>query len=220
MHGAPKAYPEAGQRDPVMFGLSARPHIPLARLATRQIVHIADVAAVRDPNDRDPRYLALLGAAAVRTILLVPMLKEEDILGAIVILRPVNRRVSEHVPRKQPLTELPAVPGQCRPASETEVRWLMSASRWWIQPWRVTCWVLSGLTGRFVSGVGPAVIPRPAWQPSLPAPETRSPWPPASCRLRIALRFRPLVQTLRHFRVLIVGELQWVTCWGSFWVLS
>jgi two-component system, NtrC family, sensor kinase len=24
MHGAPKAYPEAWQRDPVMFGLSAR----------------------------------------------------------------------------------------------------------------------------------------------------------------------------------------------------
>jgi hypothetical protein len=53
--------------------------LPNSTVATRQIVHIADVAAVRDPNDRDPRYLALLGAAAVRTMLLVPMLKEEDI---------------------------------------------------------------------------------------------------------------------------------------------
>jgi signal transduction histidine kinase len=96
MHGAPKTYTEAWQRDPVMFGLSARPHIPLARLAaTRQIVHIADVAAVRDPNDRDARYLALLGAAAARTMLLVPMLKEEDILGAIVIYKQEVRPYSE-----------------------------------------------------------------------------------------------------------------------------
>jgi signal transduction histidine kinase len=96
MHGAPRAYVEAWHLDPVMFGLSARPHIPLARLAaTRQIVHIADIAAVRDPNDRDPRYLTLLGAAAARTMLLVPMLKEEEILGAIVIYSQEVRPYSE-----------------------------------------------------------------------------------------------------------------------------
>jgi GAF domain-containing protein len=88
MHGAPREYVEAWERDPLITDLIARPHVPLARLlATRQVVHITDVAAVRDPDDRDPRYLTMLGAAAARTMLLVPMLKEEEIVGAIVIYR-------------------------------------------------------------------------------------------------------------------------------------
>jgi GAF domain-containing protein len=88
MHGAPKAYVEAWQRDPVMTGLHTRSHIPLARLAaTKQVVHITDLAATRDPQDRDPRYLTLLDSAVARTMLLIPMLKEDTLIGAIVIYR-------------------------------------------------------------------------------------------------------------------------------------
>ncbi len=86
MHGAPEAYAEAWRRDPLMSNLSTRPHIPLGRLArTMQTVHITDLAAERDPNDLDPRYVTLLESAAARTMLLVPMLKEKELIGAIVI---------------------------------------------------------------------------------------------------------------------------------------
>ena len=86
MHGAPEAYAEAWRRDPLMSNLSTRPHIPLGRLArTMQTVHITDLAAERDPNDHDPRYVTLLESAAARTMLLVPMLKEKELIGAIVI---------------------------------------------------------------------------------------------------------------------------------------
>jgi two-component system, NtrC family, sensor kinase len=86
MHGAPEAYVEAWRRDPLMSNLSTRPHIPLGRLArTMQTVHITDLAAERDPNDLDPRYVTLLESAAARTMLLVPMLKEKELIGAIVI---------------------------------------------------------------------------------------------------------------------------------------
>ena len=86
MHGAPEAYVEAWRRDPLFPNLSTRPHIPLARLArTMQTVHITDLAAERDPNDHDPRYVTLLKSAAARTMLLVPMLKEKELIGAIVI---------------------------------------------------------------------------------------------------------------------------------------
>jgi len=62
------------------------PHVPLARLAaTRQVVHIHDVAAERTPLERDARYVSLLEAAGARTMLLVPMLRDEELIGAIVI---------------------------------------------------------------------------------------------------------------------------------------
>ena len=85
LHGAPPAYEEAWQREPAM-SVRDHPHFPLARLAaTRQVVHIHDVAAERTPLERDGRYVSLLEAAGARTMLLVPMLRDEELIGAIVI---------------------------------------------------------------------------------------------------------------------------------------
>ncbi len=85
LHGAPPAYEEAWQREPAM-SVRDHPHVPLARLAaTRQVVHIHDVAAERTPLERDARYVSLLEAAGARTMLLVPMLRDEELIGAIVI---------------------------------------------------------------------------------------------------------------------------------------
>jgi GAF domain-containing protein len=85
LHGAPPAYEEAWQREPAM-SVRDHPHVPLARLAaTRQVVHIHDVAAERAPLERDARYVSLLEAAGARTMLLVPLLRDEQLIGAIVI---------------------------------------------------------------------------------------------------------------------------------------
>jgi PAS domain S-box-containing protein len=85
LHGAPPAYEEAWQREPAM-SVRDHPHVPLARLAaTRQVVHIHDVAVERTPLERDARYVSLLEAAGARTMLLVPMLRDEELIGSIVI---------------------------------------------------------------------------------------------------------------------------------------
>jgi hypothetical protein len=76
------AYAEARQRDPIvsMTGNSA-----LARVAkTKSAVQIADVAA--DPTYRDDpqrqKFVMLTGA---RTIISVPMLKNDNLIGAITV---------------------------------------------------------------------------------------------------------------------------------------
>jgi PAS domain S-box-containing protein len=85
LHGAPPAYAEAWQREPT-FSVQDHPHFPLSRLAaTRQVVHIHDVAAERLFQERDERYIALLDSAGARTMLVVPMLKDDELIGAIVI---------------------------------------------------------------------------------------------------------------------------------------
>jgi two-component system, NtrC family, sensor kinase len=62
------------------------PHNPLARLVkTRDVVNIADLAAEPAYLERDPRFVALVEGAGARTHLLVPMLKEGKLIGAISI---------------------------------------------------------------------------------------------------------------------------------------
>src|SRR5262249_41145212 len=84
MHGAPAAYAEARRREPV-FRLS--PAAALSRATkTRQPVQIADVEA--EPRyHSDPRAAALIRLAGYRTLLFVPMVKEDEPIGAIAIYR-------------------------------------------------------------------------------------------------------------------------------------
>ena len=64
------------------------PHMPLARLAaTKEVVHIADVTDEPTYLKGDPRVIAAADLAGIRTMLLVPMLKENELVGAIVIYR-------------------------------------------------------------------------------------------------------------------------------------
>jgi signal transduction histidine kinase len=60
----------------------------LARLVeSRSPVHIPDVAADPAYLRRDPRFVALVEGLGARTYLIVPMLREEELIGAIAILR-------------------------------------------------------------------------------------------------------------------------------------
>jgi GAF domain-containing protein len=87
MHGATPAYAEAWRQAPVI-SIRDHPLVPLARVAeTKQVVHITDLAKERASDERDARYIALFESAVARTMLLVPMLKNNDLVGAIVIYR-------------------------------------------------------------------------------------------------------------------------------------
>jgi transcriptional regulator with GAF, ATPase, and Fis domain len=81
-HNAPPAYVELRQREPSVRGR------PLLRTAeTKQLVHIADLReyVASNPDDKDVAAFAKL--SGVRTVLVVPMLKQDDVVGAIVIYR-------------------------------------------------------------------------------------------------------------------------------------
>jgi two-component system, NtrC family, sensor kinase len=88
MNNPPAADAELGRRNPVV-SVSDSPDMPIARLAaTRQVVHINDITDEGSGYaPGDPRRGSLLRAAGIRTMLLVPMLKDQELIGGIVIYR-------------------------------------------------------------------------------------------------------------------------------------
>jgi GAF domain-containing protein/CheY-like chemotaxis protein len=87
LHGAPPAYAEQWREIPVVY-LRDHPLIPLARLAeAKKVGHIADLRTERGYIERDPVFVTLVESAHARTMLLVPMLKDGELVGAIVIYR-------------------------------------------------------------------------------------------------------------------------------------
>jgi len=83
--GPKNAPPEAL---PLGRRLGLRPGTPLSRLAkTRLPIHEADMAADQSYLDRDRGVVILVESLGARTSLLVPMLKEDELIGAITILR-------------------------------------------------------------------------------------------------------------------------------------
>jgi class 3 adenylate cyclase len=92
MHGVPKVFTEERRRAPV---IRPAPTTTLARaLATKRPVQTADV---RDYPDAPSGYTsgALAKLAGARTLLTVPMLKENEPIGAIVIYRTEVRPFSD-----------------------------------------------------------------------------------------------------------------------------
>jgi two-component system NtrC family sensor kinase len=85
LHNAPAAYVEERRREP-LIRLPATS--PLGRLATtKQVVHIADLRADQAYLDHSPGAIVLVDAAGARTLLQVPMLKDNELIGAIAIYR-------------------------------------------------------------------------------------------------------------------------------------
>jgi two-component system, NtrC family, sensor kinase len=94
-HGVPEAYAEWYRLEPLV-DLRDHPHIPLALLASsRTVVHIADLKAEKGYIEHDARMVAIVESAGARTLLAVPMVKEEDLIGAIVIYRQEVRPFSD-----------------------------------------------------------------------------------------------------------------------------
>src|SRR5262249_25573932 len=79
-----------------LFVLKEHSRGPLAQLAeTKEIVHVTDLTQHRAYVERDSRVVALVESAGARTMLLVPMLKDEELVGAIVIYRQVVRNFTD-----------------------------------------------------------------------------------------------------------------------------
>jgi signal transduction histidine kinase/putative methionine-R-sulfoxide reductase with GAF domain len=85
VHGAAPAYTEyLQQRGYKRPG----PETVVARVTrTKQVVHIADLAASRGYAERDDVVVAAVELGGVRTLLGVPMLKEDELIGAILLYR-------------------------------------------------------------------------------------------------------------------------------------
>jgi PAS domain S-box-containing protein len=92
MRGAPPILVEQWSKGPLRWG----PDTGLGRLAaTKKIVHIADVTAEKAYVERDPLRLATADILGARTFLAVPMLKNGELIGAIVIYRKEVRLFNE-----------------------------------------------------------------------------------------------------------------------------
>ena len=93
-HNTPPALVEARKRLPVR-PISA--DAPLGRLvASKRVVHIDDLAA--EPSyieHRHPAVVAAVEGGGVRTALLVPMLKENEVVGAFTLSRQEVRPFTE-----------------------------------------------------------------------------------------------------------------------------
>src|SRR5580692_839113 len=83
--GAPPAWAEEYRRNPIF---RPSPDVPLGRVAaTKQVVHVADVAREPGYAAGDPAIVRLVDIAGARSLVVVPMLKENQLIGAFGIFR-------------------------------------------------------------------------------------------------------------------------------------
>jgi two-component system, NtrC family, sensor kinase len=85
MHGAPPAYADFLRREPVVHPAKGT---ALGRIAaTKQLVHISDVRKDKGYSGSSPVQVGTRKLAGARTVLGVPMLKNGELIGTIVIYR-------------------------------------------------------------------------------------------------------------------------------------
>jgi two-component system, NtrC family, sensor kinase len=86
LYGAPPAWAELRRREPIVR--LGRKDDPLCRVAaTKQLQHVADIRTEKSYIEHHPPIVALADLAGARTLLLVPMLKENELVGVIGIYR-------------------------------------------------------------------------------------------------------------------------------------
>ena len=91
-HKTPPAFAEARRREPNR----PSPKSSVGRMiATKAIVHVADAAEQPGYAERDPASVDAVELGGVRTALLVPMLKENELVGAFTLSRQEVRPFSE-----------------------------------------------------------------------------------------------------------------------------
>ena len=85
MHNPPPAYVEEHRRDPLVRPSPESAHGRL--IATKRVVHIADLSADQAYRDGAPTTVLLVDVAGARSYLGVPMLKDDELIGTIIIYR-------------------------------------------------------------------------------------------------------------------------------------
>jgi class 3 adenylate cyclase/putative methionine-R-sulfoxide reductase with GAF domain len=85
-HNAPSAFAQAvARREPIF---RPNPHHPLARVAaTKCAVQVSDLTVDEAYKQRDPGAVRLVELAGARSLIAVPMLKDDVLIGDIVIYR-------------------------------------------------------------------------------------------------------------------------------------
>src|SRR5262249_41850492 len=83
-HNVPPAFADSRKRGPIRPG----PGGALGQaIRTKQTAHIADLAATPTYAERDPPAVSAVELGGVRTVIAVPMLKDNEIIGIISIFR-------------------------------------------------------------------------------------------------------------------------------------
>ena len=83
-HNTPTAFAEQRRSEPFRPG----PKNPVGQMiATKTVVHFPDVSALEAYIERDPVTVEAVEVAGIRTFLAVPMLKEDELIGAFTLLR-------------------------------------------------------------------------------------------------------------------------------------
>jgi two-component system, NtrC family, sensor kinase len=91
-HNTPPAFSESRKRAP----FRPNPGHPFRSLVeTKQIFHVADAAALPAYKERDPQIVEPVELGGIRTCLGVPMLKENDLIGALIVYRQEVRPFTE-----------------------------------------------------------------------------------------------------------------------------
>jgi two-component system NtrC family sensor kinase len=92
LHNSPPAYSELFRDGPLLPG----PNTALGRVvAGKEVAHVADVMAGSAFAERDPLRIATVDILQARTLVAVPMLKDTELVGAIVIYRQEVRPFSD-----------------------------------------------------------------------------------------------------------------------------
>jgi GAF domain-containing protein/CheY-like chemotaxis protein len=93
MHNTPPALVEARRREGL---IRPPPEAPLGRIAvTKQVVQVADIKASQPYIERNPFVVAAADLGGYRTVLAVPMLQSNELIGSINIMRQEVRPFTE-----------------------------------------------------------------------------------------------------------------------------
>ena len=87
LHGVSPAYAEA-RRKKIFVVRDLHPNVPVARVArTNEVVHIADATLEQGYVERDPLWIEFVDLGGGRSLVAVPMLKENELIGAFTLYR-------------------------------------------------------------------------------------------------------------------------------------
>src|SRR5262249_61903867 len=83
-HNTPLAFAESRKR----ARFRPNPSHPFSRMVvTKQVIHLPYVAALPAYKERDPQIVEAVELGGIRTCLGVPMLKEHNLIGALLVYR-------------------------------------------------------------------------------------------------------------------------------------
>jgi GAF domain-containing protein len=93
MHNPPPAFAEARRRQPLIYPTA---HNAIGRaVATKDVVHIADYTQELAYKQGDPAAVTIVELAGARTLIIVPMLKEDELVGNLMFYRQEVRPFSD-----------------------------------------------------------------------------------------------------------------------------